>query len=181
MKKLYPEFKELTEFDDQACQAAKYRSPIPFQNRCGDRAKIVVRLILHEAQTKLLVFAGCLHSDVYADPSVFSALKDMIDRGVKLKVLLEEPLSAKTDRSEALEFVLAQQGSGQVEVRQASSAYQPQYKQQACHMMIADGSMLRIETGKEEFVATVCFNDPKMARVLEENFLTEGWAKGTCL
>jgi len=149
-----------------------------FFNSGPTHASIVMSRIFKYAKDSVRIFCGGFNGAVSNDDEYLKYLDDFLQKGGKLKVLVEEDLS----KGQGKIFRVLRNHKANVEVYQTSSRVtmnngtgQPQ----RIHFTVGDDKMLRIETGVEDYRAQVNFGNTGEARVfidLFEKLLPKGKA-----
>lgn len=147
-----------------------------FTNKGPEHASIVVSRIFEYAKYSVKIFTGTLNSQVADSPKYMQALHRYVNSGRPLFVIVEE-MPQLVDCSNALKFVIESSNNPLLNVKYKIAT--PEFIESVSnsfishnpyHFMIADDSIYRVETEREEFKAICNFNDEKITKRLAKTF-----------
>jgi len=164
----------IEEYTEAVNYFAEQKDDMLFTNKGKDHAAIVLCAMLKNAEGKVDIFSGSLNRDVADDTRFLDALKEFIDSGKTLRVLLESDIP--TEPSKALNMVMdAAKKSKLVQYKTLKEEDKEKMSKlfkdgQLHHFAVADRRALRLETDAIDFKALVSFNDPEYAGSLQIMF-----------
>ena len=135
-----------------------------FRNKGAAYATLCVSELIGNTHDTLYVFNAKMDKTVADTEEVYDALSEAIFRGVKIRVLFEEPIDEECNaNSKALRLLIeAKEDGDDVDYKQADEETILKIKEilsDDYHFMVGDGHMIRIETNKEDFRAIVNYNE----------------------
>ncbi len=150
---------------------AQKKENFPFPNKGADHAAVVVSNILKYAQESVRMFSGALEGEVAQNKNVIKELVKFVERGGKLKILIEREPSENSplfNRVKELE-----KAYNTTIIKNAPQEFIDEMRKifgEIYHFIVADGKSFRIETDTNDYKAICNFNDPEIAESLERLF-----------
>ena len=150
---------------------SKSKSNIEFTNKDAQHGSVVGAHLLSETQQSLKIFTGSFKGDISNTPIYLDALRDAVNRNVKIDVVFAEHINKG---SECYKLLTAKAAEGKpIKFYQLKESYKEKVKSlniSLCHFLIGDEKMWRYEYDIVQFKATCNFDDKVSAKKMTENF-----------
>ena len=161
----------LKEYAKNLSYLAELQSNDTFSNSSAETKAIAIAAIFKYAKGEVRIFAGNLEGAVSNNAGYLQALNSLLERGVRLKLLLEYLPDKKT---EAFNIILsnAELFPNQTQIRKISSKSIPIIKtnNNLTHFVIGDYTMVQIDQDVLSYKGIVTFNNPEFANKLIHSF-----------
>lgn len=144
-----------------------------FLNSDEEHALIVLTELFQRAKKEVRIFAGCLCKRVGDNPEYIIALSEFIERGGKVKILLnsfDEDLAKSSNLYRRLSYYRVHGKPVEVKKTYAKAYVSGVQDRKEAHFTVCDGESYRVETDIEKRAAECTFNNPAMAKELENFF-----------
>ena len=161
----------MEKYKEYVANLAKSGTNNTFINSDEQHAEVVFENLFPIAKEYLRIFASCLCSPV-VNSKYIENLSDFIERGGKVRVLLNEYEEEKSQKSN-LFLRLAYYKSLRKDIVLKSTDVKPYYAnapENKVHFTIADNNAYRIETDTEKRTANCNFNNEEVGKGLVEFF-----------
>lgn len=147
-----------------------------FYNSSKEHASIVMGTIFKSAQNNVRIWAGKLNGDVSSDDYYLSELKNFLERGGKVKIILDESsdeINLKLKNILALYQFLTPE-SIEIKTTDVRVGLTGDIDYKHVHFTIGDDRMYRLELFPNKYTAKGNFNDAKTSsdfiRVFDDVF-----------
>lgn len=155
---------------EKVTELADKKSSVLIPNGYKSHAKVLIHQMLLRATTEMKFFSSYLDPDIYDDPRIIRALKELLARkGIKLEILLQEPEkmvdeNGKLTESEFLKLCKSSKDNCTIKTAKEEHKNIPQ------HFTTMDDDAYRFCKNKDILEAVASFNRPDTVRNLKEQF-----------
>ncbi|MDR1729992.1 MAG: hypothetical protein LBR52_04950 [Prevotellaceae bacterium] len=149
------------------------QSPKEFLNSDEDHALVIFEQLFSQAKKDIRIFAGslCCDSDknyhVANDSQYISALSEFVERGGKVKIILNDfnPVAAVKSNLMRRLLYYKVEFHDRIEIKTTTTklSYKEDVEQKSIHFTVIDNNAYRIETNIEQRSATGSFNNEEVA------------------
>ncbi|MBW4712497.1 hypothetical protein KZY63_06910 [Prevotella histicola] len=160
-------------YRDFVASIAASRENRTFLNSDEDHALDVLVQLFQQAQHDVRIFAGCLCKHVGNKPEYVVALSEFIERGGKLRILLnayEEECAKDANLYKRLSYYQTQGKPIQIKSANIHPYMEGDPNKKEIHFTIGDECAYRIETDIDKRTAQCNFNNPEFAEKIVKFF-----------
>lgn len=171
--------KELVEYKRFVKQLSENNDGRIFLNSDPDHAVVVAGQIFRQSKEEVRIFAKNLCRTIGNEPEYISALSDFIERGGKVRILLngyEEECAKNSNLYKRLAYYKSQGSDIIVKTTTAIPYRSNDEEQKEIHFTIGDKNAYRIETNTEQRSAECSMNNVDIA-TNTANFFDELFSK----
>lgn len=137
-----------------------------FLNSDPEHALVVLEQIFKQSNEIVRIFAKNLCQNVGNEPSYIAALSDFIERGGRVRILLngyQKELALNSNLYKRLAYYKSQKKDIVVKISKARPYRKSDIEQREIHFTIGDEKAYRIETDTESRTAECSMNNPEVA------------------
>jgi hypothetical protein len=138
-----------------------------FFNSGPIHAAIVMSRIFKYSHNTIKIYCGGFNGTVSNDEQYLKYAKQFLEKGGKLKILVEKDLS---NAGLSNIYAILKKNSANVEMYRAQINVVNTTTNDPVHFAVGDDKMLRLETGVEDYTAEVNFGNPEKAKHLSSLF-----------
>jgi len=146
---------------------AKNRVSQRIPNDVPEHARVLLETLFNFAKSDVRIYTGQLWDNVYGSAGLVEAARQFIDRGGRLRVLVQKPMNEHDAAEHPLLKRLGTCTRGTVEVRCATGIYATD---KAKHFAVSDTTGYRFEHDHSQTKAVANFNEPSVAIELATAF-----------
>ena len=148
------------EYKEAVKELANNREDYNFPNKGKDHAKIVLGMIFETTNDEISMFSGELDYEILKD--IFESISSFIDRGGKLRIILDKPDIPYND---IISFLCKKN----IPIKIANDVFRKNVKAlsknaELYHFIIGDRRAFRIEVDTNEYKAICNFNNPDVSQ-----------------
>ena len=151
--------------EDSAHSGSKW----PVFNEGKEHAAILMSIIFKYAQNYVFLYSCALSPEISKWDIYFETLKECIDRGVKVKLLLQSP-EAFDNENPSINIIQKNPDNVKILTKEQDKNLKRYLNEMDIHFAVSDDSRYRLEYNIKDRKAISSFNDPSVAKVLKNAF-----------
>lgn len=139
-----------------------------FLNHGPDHAAIVCTEIFKRTNQEVNIYSRQMSGKYSTNPDYLNSFKDMLNRGVKVNILVDNSESIETNKSEFLKELKDKELIESITFKKATDEYKSDLAsvfvdKKLHYFTISDKKMFRLEKHDTPYAAYICFNNQNIS------------------
>jgi len=160
---------ELLKYQEILEESAQSDSNWPVFNEGVEHAAILMSIIFKQAKKYVYLYSYALSPELSRFDIYYESLKDCIERGVEIKLLLQST-DALNEENPSISIIRKNPDNVQILTNGRKENLKKELNDMDFHFAVSDDRRYRLEYNQKDRKAISSFNDPSVANVLKNAF-----------